>query len=129
MATWDDVATLAAALPAVERSVNYGQPAWAVAGKTFAWERPLRPGDLAALGPAAPPGAILGIRTADLESKEQWLASCPQWAFATPHFDGYRGFLIALDEIDLPDLGEVLTAAWLARAPKRLVKDFNEGHD
>ena len=54
MATWDDVRRLALALPeTAERASRDGLAAWDVRDKTFAWERPLRPADRKALGPAA----------------------------------------------------------------------------
>ena len=65
MATWDDVRRLATALPEVTERSSHGQPAWRVADKLFVWERPLRKGDVEALGPDAPDGPILGARVAD----------------------------------------------------------------
>ncbi len=70
MATWRDVSRLALALPQTseERSAD-GRRTWKVGAKSFAWERPLRRADLVALGDNAPAGAILGVRTEDLEMK------------------------------------------------------------
>ena len=45
----------------------------------------------------------------------------------TPHFDGYPAVLVRLEEIGLEDLDEVIVEAWLARAPKRLVREYLEG--
>jgi hypothetical protein len=60
MATWDDVRRLALALPqTVEGASREGMLSWSVKDKTFAWERPLRRGDLEALGDAAPQGPVL----------------------------------------------------------------------
>lgn len=77
MATWDDVRRLARALPeTTETAGGDGLASWRVRGKAFAWERPLRRGDLAALaaqGVAAPAGAVLGVRTADTDAKEALL--------------------------------------------------------
>ena len=67
-----------------------------VRGKSFAWERPLRRSDFEALGAAAPSGAILGIRTPDLELKDALLGSDPGVFFTTPHFDGYPAILVVL---------------------------------
>jgi hypothetical protein len=53
MATWDDVARLALALPQALEDPSCGLRSWSVAGKRFAWERPLRSPDLEALGEAA----------------------------------------------------------------------------
>jgi hypothetical protein len=44
--------------------------------------------------------------------------------FTTPHFHGYPAVLVRLSEIGLGLLDEVVTEAWLARAPKRLVRDY-----
>jgi hypothetical protein len=88
------------------------------------WERPLRKSDLAALGDAAPKGAILGLRTADLEMKEALLASGPDAVFTIPHFDGYPAVLVQLDNISAKNLKQLVGEAWLARAPERAVRDY-----
>jgi hypothetical protein len=125
MATWDDVRRLALALPqATEESKRDGLPAWSVNGKSFAWERPLRRGDLEALGDAAPEGPVLAVRVPDLGAKEALLAEDDEWCFTTPHFNGYPAVLVRLDRIPVPDLEELLVEAWLARAPKRLAAGY-----
>ena len=97
---------------------------WRVRDKLFVWERPLRPSDLRALGERAPRGAILGVRVESLVAKEARLAAPPDVLFTTPHFDGYPAVLIRLGKIKVADLEELIVEAWLARAPKRLVKDY-----
>jgi hypothetical protein len=125
MATWKDVSRLALALPDAEEGTTYGgNRAWTVRKKLFLWERPLRKSDLEALGDAAPDGPILGARVEHLIAKEALLADESGVFFTTPHFDGYPAVLIRLPEIDLELLEEVATEAWLARAPKRLVREF-----
>jgi hypothetical protein len=127
MATWRDVRRLALALPGTsEQGRAGGNAAWIVNKKFFAWERPLRASDLAALGKRAPAGPILGIRTADLEMKDVLLASDPGVFFTTPHFNGYPAVLIRLEKISSAALKEVLVEAWLARAGTRAVKAFLE---
>ncbi len=127
MATWDDVRRLALRLPeTAEQTSGEGLLQWKVRDKGFVWERPLRRADHAALGAAAPTGAILGIRVPDLGAKEALLADNPDVFFVTPHFDGYPALLVRLDEIDVGELEEVLLEAWLAQAPKRLAKQFLE---
>ena len=44
--------------------------------------------------------------------------------FTTPHFDGYPSVLVKLPDIGIELLDEVVTEAWLATAPKRLVREF-----
>ena len=91
------------------------------------WERPLRKRDLEALGDAAPDGPILGARVEHLIAKEALLADESGVFFTTPHFDGYPAVLVRLPEIELDLLEEVVTEAWLARAPKRLVREYLAG--
>ena len=125
MATWKDVSRLALSLPQAEEGSTYGgNRAWTVRKKLFVWERPLRKSDLAALGDAAPSGPILGAKVEHLIAKEAFLADESGVFFTTPHFDGHPSVLIRLPEIGVELLEEVVTEAWLACAPKRLVRDF-----
>jgi hypothetical protein len=125
MATWDDVHRLALALPrTVAGTSREGLLSWSVRDKTFAWERPLRRGDLQALGDAAPTGPILAARVPDLGAKEALLAEGGGVYFTTPHFDGYPAILVRLDRVAIPELEELLVEAWLSRAPKRLANDY-----
>ena len=124
MADWDDVDRLALALPEAEAGTSYGNRAWAVKRKAFAWERPLRGTDRNALGDAAPEGPILGARVEHLVAKDALLADDPAVYFTTPHFDGYPAVLVRLERIGVDELEELLAEAWLARAPKRLAMAF-----
>jgi hypothetical protein len=125
MATWDDVSRIAMALPQTEeRTSGEGLKQWRVKDKGFVWERPLRKGDLAALGASAPDGPILGVRVADVGVKEALLTADPAVYFTTPHFNGYPAILVRLAEIDVPELEELIVEAWLDRAPKRLAKEY-----
>jgi hypothetical protein len=124
MATWDDVRTLALAMPAAEERVSRDMRQWRVKEKLFVWERPLRRSDLAALGDAAPEGPILGARVEHLVAKDALIADDPDVYFTTPHFDGYPAVLVRLERIGVADLEELTVEAWLARAPKRLVDEY-----
>jgi hypothetical protein len=44
--------------------------------------------------------------------------------FTTPHTDGYPAVLVRLAAIDVRELTELITDAWLAQAPKTLAKIF-----
>jgi hypothetical protein len=126
MATFEDVAELASALPDTEEGVTHGNRAWKVHGKLFVWERPLRGSDLEALGAAAPTGPVLGARVEHLGAKEALLAAEPEALFTTPHFDGYPSVLARLEEVGDELLRELVVEAWLARAPKRAVQAYLE---
>jgi hypothetical protein len=127
LADWDDVRRIALALPATTETTSRDHAFWRVRDKGFVWERPLRASDLRALGDAAPTGPILGVRVEHLMAKEALLADDPDVYFTTPHFDGYPAVLVRLDRIPLDELEELITEAWLARAPKRLVDQFTGG--
>ena len=124
MATWDDVARLALALPETSEQISRDLRQWRVKDKGFVWERPLRRADHDALGDSAPQGPILGARVEHLMAKEALLADDPDVYFTTPHFDGYPAILVQLENISVDDLRELVVEAWLVRAPKRLAKAF-----
>jgi hypothetical protein len=126
MASWDDVRRIALALPETSERVGHGVCQWRVKDKLFVWERPLRGKEIEALGAAAPSGAIVAARVEHLGAKEALLADDPRVFFTTPHFDGYPAILARLEHIAVADLGELITEAWLARAPKRLVEAYLE---
>lgn len=127
MASWDDVRRIALALPETDERSRDGLYQWRVKDKGFAWERPLRRADLAALGDTAPHGPILAAHVPDLGAKEALLADDATVYFTTPHFNGYPAILVRLDHIAEPELTELLVEAWLARAPKRLATTYLAG--
>jgi hypothetical protein len=128
MATWDDVARLALALPEATEGASHGATrSWRVREKAFAWERPLRKADLAELGEAAPSGPVLAARVPDIGARAALIADSPDVYFATAHFAGFPAVLIRLDGIDAEELAEVLDDAWASRAPRRLVAQHRPG--
>jgi hypothetical protein len=129
MAEWDDVRRIALALPETSERPAYGNTAWRVRDKIFVWERPLRPKEVREIGERAPAGPILAARVEGLDVKEALLQDDPVAFFTTPHFDGYAAVLIRLDRVSPEELNELITEAWLCRAPKRLAKEYleNEG--
>jgi hypothetical protein len=129
MATVDDVREIALALPRVEENLNghTGEAAWRLKSGQFAWLRGPRATDvrqLADLGREWPDGVVLGVRTAGLEEKAALLAAEPDVLFTIPHFDGYPAVLVRLDAIDRERLTELVTDAWLTRAPARVAKEW-----
>lgn len=121
MATWEDVARIVSGLPETSEPSPRN---WRVRKKLIVWERPLRKADYEALGANAPDGDILGARVADEGVKFALISDDPSVYFTTPHFDGYPAVLVRLAEIGVDDLTELVTEAWLAHAPKTLVKAF-----
>ena len=111
MADWETVRDIAASFPGAEESTTYGQPAFKVGGKLFAWLSP----DSAAEG-------ALAVRV-DPEEKDHLLASDDAY-FQTPHYDGHPILLIHLDRASRAQLGDRIEDSWLLRAPKRLAMAY-----
>jgi hypothetical protein len=124
VATWDDVARIVGELPL---TVEQAPRDWRVGKKLMVWERPLRQPDREALtraGLEPPQGDILGVRVPDEGVKFALISDEPEVYFTTPHFDGYAAVLVKLAEIEVSDLRDLITEAWLVQAPKRFVKEF-----
>ncbi|MCC6833320.1 MAG: MmcQ/YjbR family DNA-binding protein [Thermoleophilia bacterium] len=131
MVTWDDVSRICAGLPGTaEERDKQGHRGWRVGTKgRYAWERPLRRSDLAALGDAAPAGELLALHTGDQAGKDAHLEELPHLCSTIPHFDGYPIVLVRLDAATERDLEDLLGGAWLLRAPARLVREHLDGPD
>lgn len=110
MATWNDVVTIASALPEVEETTSWNTPSLKVRGKLFARLRTEDDGGLVLACPA--------------DEKAAHLASGHEEFYTTPHYDGYDYILVRLDKIDIGALEECVVEAWLTRAPARLREDF-----
>jgi hypothetical protein len=107
VATLDDVSRIALGFPEVTEDDSRGRKSWAVAGKTFAWERPYSKADIKRSGDETPPRQpILAVRVDDLVEKEAVLAAGIRGIFTIPHFDGYAA----------------VADGWLALAPRDLAE-------
>ena len=127
MVSIDDVRAIALALPGAEESVggHTGAAAWRLKSGQFAWLRGPTATDLrqlAEVGREWPGGDVLAVRVADLEEKDALLAAEPDALFTIPHFDGFPGLLVRLDVVHRDRLEEIITDAWLVRAPARVAK-------
>src|SRR5215468_176961 len=125
MATIDDVARLATALPGVtEGEDKFGHQSWAVAGQGFGWIRPFSKADIRRYGAnPVPQGPILALRVADLAEKDAILAAGTPGFFTIEHFTGYKAYLIELPQVSLPDLEEAIRDSWLSQAPPALARE------
>ena len=121
-----DIDAAAMRLPQVERSTSEdGRHSYAVAGKSFVISRGPRK-DAVDPDTGEPMEDVLVFHVPDLSDKDA-LVEADGPFFTTPHWDGYKGVLLRerdLGRVTRRELEEVVTDAWLARAPKRLAKEF-----
>lgn len=122
MADLEDVRRIARSLPETIVDCNEsGQIHLDVAGKGFAWtwmERVI-PGK-----PRQPRLEVLAVRVASAHEKEILLASDDRKFFTEPHYNGFPAVLVRLSEVDGDELSELLSEAWRAKAPKKLLKEL-----
>ena len=99
-------------LPAVEEKLCFETPAFYVADKLFARLKE--------------DGETLAINT---EEREKWMETDPDTFFITDHYLKSKYMLISLNTVKQVTLKELLTQAWKNRAPKKLLKQFEQQDD
>jgi hypothetical protein len=120
-----DLGEIALSLPEVEEGTSWGNPAYTVKGKSFLHFREPRP-DAVDPDTGERMQDVIMFTVADQSDKEALLGSGGPW-FTTPHFDGYNAVLLRqrdLGRLTRAELAEVITDAWVAKAPKKLVQEF-----
>jgi hypothetical protein len=127
VATPQDVDEICMGLPEVELGTSWGDnPTYKVRGKGFLMHRP--PGRTA-IDPATGEWYTdLLVITVPGESEKRALVEDDRLPFFTiDHFKGYNAVLVQqsrLGEIDRDELAEIITDAWLTKAPKSLAKTY-----
>jgi hypothetical protein len=127
----EDVDEICGSLPETELGISWGdRPTWKVPrgpkGKGFLLYRAPTQN---AIDPVtgAPYDDLIVITTPTEVEKRALVEDEGTPFFTIPHFDGYNAVLVRLSrlgEISRDELAEVITDAWCACAPKRLVKTF-----
>jgi hypothetical protein len=113
MATEDDVRRIALSLPETTEKPWFNTPGFRVKDRGFLRIRSEAEGGLV-------------VFVADLGEKEGLLAADPDKFFTTPHYDGYPAVLVNLPAVDVDELRELITDSWRLKAPKRVLKAFDE---
>ena len=121
----EDVDEIAGSLPGAELGISWGdRPTWKVRGRGFLLYRmPHR----TAVDPETGEmwDDLLVVFTPDMGAK-QALVEADNPFFTIDHFRSNPGVLVRLSrlgEIDRDELEEVITEAWAARAPKKVVRE------
>jgi len=122
----EDIYEIAISLPQVESSTSgAGLPSYSVGGRAFVFFREPRKD---ALDPDTGERMedVIVFHVGDLADKEALVQTDGPF-FTTPHWNGYRAVLLRerhLGRLSRRELEEVITDAWLARAPNRLAKNY-----
>ncbi len=67
------------------------------------------------------------MAVADEGVEHALVADDPAVYLTTPHFDGHAAVLVRLDAIDVGELAELVTEAWLCKAPRTLAREHLAG--
>ena len=120
MSTFDDVVDLTADLPMVGVGTSYGTPAVLVKGKAFCrmWS------DREYARDGVDDTEVLVVWS-EVEAKEQILAAFEDVCFETPHYQGWGGFLVRLDDVERDDLAGFLEDAYRIRAPRTALRQLD----
>lgn len=108
---FDRVRAIALTFSDVKESLTFGSPSLKVNGKY-----------LAQMGQDST-SLILSM---EIMERDFWLDAEPDIFFITDHFRDWPGVLIRMDQIDDELLSDLLDKAWRRRAPKKLVKAYDE---
>ena len=124
-----DIDEIALGLPEVTRDPpSGGRPAYAIRGRTFAFARGPRKDAFDPETGELYEDVLAFSCTA--EDKESMVSDDTSPWFTTPHWNGYNAVLLLerdLGRITLAELTEVITDAWLVKAPKRVASAFLAG--
>ncbi len=107
----DKVRNIAFQLPGVTEGSCYGTPGFYAGKKLIARLR--REGD------------ILVVYS---EEREIWMKKDPAVFYITDHYKNSLYMLIALPAVKPADLTKLITTAWLSRANKTLLKEWESKH-
>ena len=111
MPDWETAKALGLQLPDTVEGTSYGTPALKVRDRMFARLRE--------------DGETLVVWTDFLE-REALTQGDPETFFIRPHYEDYPLVLIALEHVDAEELRELLIESWRQRAPKRVLRAYDE---
>ncbi|MEO3402996.1 MmcQ/YjbR family DNA-binding protein [Mucilaginibacter sp. CAU 1740] len=94
-------------LPGVTQKPHFEDEAFYVNGKIFANVKEKE--------------EVLAVHTLE---REKWMTKDPDTYFITPHYQKYKYMAVRLETASPEDVKELLITAYLARATKKLIKEY-----
>jgi hypothetical protein len=128
MATLDDLRALAVRLPETvvsedERFALSVPVKGKLKGFVWAWMERVDPKKARVVN-----NGVMAVSVPGLSAKEVILgAHDPSVIFTEPHYNGYPAVLVRIAAIDVEELNDLVVDAWRCKAPKHLVKAYDEG--
>jgi hypothetical protein len=125
MATQEDVRRIASRLPEVTEGaerfgfsvMNKGK------AKGFVWSWAERVDPKKA---RVPNDNVLAVMVPNLSTKDLLLSSDQEKFFTEDHYNGFPAVLVRLEAIEAEELEGLIIEAWRCKAPKELVKAFDQ---
>ena len=105
----DKVRSIAGKLPGVTEGSSYGTPGFYAGKKLFARLRE--------------EGNILVIYT---EERDKWMQKDPETFYITDHYQNSMYMLVALSSVSKANLTTLIQEAWLKRAGKKLLAEWEK---
>jgi len=124
-ATVSDIHETAGSMPGAERAPGKAV-VYQVCGKSFVFFRNPRP-DAFDVETGERYDDVVVFWVESEEQKEALVADETTPFFTTPHFNGHRSVLLRhsrVGELSREELAEIVYDAWLARAPRRLARQW-----
>jgi hypothetical protein len=120
MADFKDAQRIALTLPkTTAEGTHIGvQRGAKVKGMAWLWNERIDPKK-----PRVPNPAVLAVRVASNEEKDELIAADPEKFFTEPHYAGFPAVLVRLAAVDETELRELLIDAWRCQAPPALVRE------
>lgn len=112
--TFEDIRQMVLAFPEVQEHLVFGGPTFKI-GKRF----------LACIAKIDPDTLV--VKVPDRLEREYLLAQKPEIYYLTEHYVNFECLLVRMPLVDADELRGLVEAAWLAYAPKKLVKQYQAG--
>lgn len=69
---------------------------------------------------------VLAVMVPSLSARDAILASDSEKFFTEPHYNGFPAVLVRLEKIKRKELEDLIIEAWKCKAPKDLVKQYDD---